>query len=229
MAEWGLDYEIVSEALAYDADTGKIWWKIKPSRNVLAGSEAGSVKATRKDKDGKEVSYRYVRLQGVVIPAQRIAWLLHYGEWPLARLAFADGDPLNLAIANLEQRETALTSEKNSADYVRKSREEHQMFWKDRDLQRSFGLSLSEYSDMVAAQGNKCGICGESETQKRDGVTKALAVDHCHETDQIRGLLCAACNVGLGAFKDNAASLRAAADYIEKHASKVVPLKAVET
>ena len=57
-----------------------------------------------------------------------------------------------------------------------------------------------------------------------------MHVDHCHATGRIRALLCGACNGMLGLAKDKPATLRAAADYIEKHAAladNVVPLKEV--
>ena len=45
---------------------------------------------------------------------------------------------------------------------------------------------------------------------------KNFAVDHCHETNQIRGLLCSSCNIGLGQFQDSIKLLSKAIDYLIK-------------
>jgi hypothetical protein len=69
-----------------------------------------------------------------------------------------------------------------------------------------YGLTVEQYDDMREAQGFKCAICGAD--------TK-LYVDHCHTSEEVRGLLCHQCNVALGLFKDNTASLARAIEYLE--------------
>ena len=224
MSEWGLSFEDVEEMLGYDAETGKLWWKVKPAKNVMVGTEAGSVKATRAGRDGNPISYRYIRIRGASIPAQRLAWLLHYHEWPAASLSFKDDDTLNLRIENLEFFRKVVSTFDRPA-YMKAHREQFPLFWKESDLQRKFGISLAEYGKMLVAQGGKCAICEQEETEKRDGVLKSLAVDHDHETGAVRGLLCSPCNQAIGKLKDDPAILRRAADYIEKHrATNVVPI-----
>ena len=75
---------------------------------------------------------------------------------------------------------------------------------------RQYGLDLQAYEDMVAAQGGSCAICKHS---PRHG-ERALAVDHCHETVRVRGLLCSRCNLGIGHFRDSAVLLGAAIEYL---------------
>lgn len=79
-------------------------------------------------------------------------------------------------------------------------------------IQRTYGLSVSEFDAMFAAQGGVCAICRQE--CNRSSSTR-LCVDHNHATAKVRGLLCFQCNVGLGKFKDTPSLLRTAADYIE--------------
>lgn len=56
------------------------------------------------------------------------------------------------------------------------------------NLKKSFGLTIAEYDAMLAAQGGVCALCKKKPTGKR------LAVDHDHNTGEIRSLLCHRCN-----------------------------------
>lgn len=81
-------------------------------------------------------------------------------------------------------------------------------------LKYRYGLSLDQRKEMFVAQGGKCLICG----LELSLVPKALnmaAVDHNHQTDFVRALLCRGCNTGIGAMRDSPETLRAAADYLE--------------
>jgi hypothetical protein len=59
-----------------------------------------------------------------------------------------------------------------------------------------------------------CAICGQPETKLYKGTVGALQVDHDHESGEIRGLLCSACNSALGLFRDDLAIVRRAVDYL---------------
>lgn len=78
---------------------------------------------------------------------------------------------------------------------------------------RKYGLTAAEISDILKSQGDLCAICATP----KPGGRGTWHLDHDHETGRARGLLCAACNQGLGRFEDNAKRLRAAANYLEKH------------
>lgn len=83
---------------------------------------------------------------------------------------------------------------------------------------RRHGLTNRQYLDLLESQGGKCALCRES-GKGYGGSRYALVVDHCHATGKVRGLLCPDCNTALGRFGDDAARLRAAADYIERTSS----------
>lgn len=84
-------------------------------------------------------------------------------------------------------------------------------------LWRKYGITPEEYDDMFEAQNGECAICGT----RTPGSTGSFFVDHCHETGDVRGLLCFSCNIALGNFKDNGLILRRAIDYLQKHLSDV--------
>lgn len=93
------------------------------------------------------------------------------------------------------------------ADPVYRKREQR----KD-SLRHNFGISIDDYAILQESQDNKCGICGlEPKSDER-----ALAVDHDHETDYIRGLLCFSCNVGIGHLKDDERLLRRAIEWVQR-------------
>jgi predicted nucleic acid-binding Zn ribbon protein len=86
-------------------------------------------------------------------------------------------------------------------------------------IKRSFGITLEQYNEMLEKQGGLCAICGQPESAKNgwNSKTRFLAVDHCHDTGKIRGLLCTQCNQGLGNFRDDTARMKAAIHYLESH------------
>lgn len=73
---------------------------------------------------------------------------------------------------------------------------------------RKRGLTTDDYDAMMKHQRGKCAICRKPPKKRR------LAVDHDHHTDEVRGLLCAGCNVALGMFEDDVDTLKAAIWYL---------------
>ena len=58
---------------------------------------------------------------------------------------------------------------------------------------------------------DKCMICGTEDPGRN---CESFCIDHCHDTGQIRGLLCHSCNIGLGNFKDSIETLEKAIKYL---------------
>ena len=107
----------------------------------------------------------------------------------------------------LEERAARIQKRKDEAPAKRKATQ-----WRSH-IKRTLGISADEYTQMLEAQDHSCAICG---TQEPGRGYKNFSIDHCHDTGKIRGLLCNACNVGLGYFKDNEVNLEAAIKYLRK-------------
>lgn len=80
-----------------------------------------------------------------------------------------------------------------------------------RKLMKRYGLTVEQYNQMFAEQGGVCAICGQQEVHE---YRRRLSVDHNHETGEVRGLLCHACNTGLGKFGESAERLQRAVNYL---------------
>lgn len=83
---------------------------------------------------------------------------------------------------------------------------------KNLELKRSFGITLGQYNEMFSMQNGCCAVCNRHQSEFK----LALAVDHCHMTQKIRGLLCMHCNQGLGQFQDSPNILLSAIQYLAK-------------
>lgn len=85
-----------------------------------------------------------------------------------------------------------------------------------KNLKRNFGISIDDYNYMFADQNGCCAICNRHQSQFK----KRFAVDHCHDTDKIRGLLCGNCNTALGLLKEDEFRLVSMIEYIQTHKMK---------
>lgn len=81
--------------------------------------------------------------------------------------------------------------------------------FRNKALKRNYGINIEEYNILFKEQNGKCGICGCESNERM------LAVDHCHNTGKIRGLLCTKCNTGIGLLKTEENMFKAI-DYIRK-------------
>lgn len=81
----------------------------------------------------------------------------------------------------------------------------------DTGFLNKYGITHNEYLGLLAAQDNSCAVC----EVPAEELERRLAVDHCHITGAVRGLLCTRCNMGLGYFRDRSEVLRKAAEYLE--------------
>lgn len=100
--------------------------------------------------------------------------------------------------------------------WVRLDRKQNPDKYKNTHLMRQYGITLDDYKAMATAQGGLCKICRNPETalNHRTGMPRELAVDHCHSSGDVRGLLCTRCNTGLGVFRDDISILEKAIVYL---------------
>jgi hypothetical protein len=112
-------------------------------------------------------------------------------------------------LENAKRYREAKTPEQREADnlYFKRRRENFTAEERAEDLKKRknyhlktrYGITLEEYEQMAKQQKEVCLICGQKELKRN----RKLSVDHCHETGEIRGLLCYTCNTTLARLGDN--------------------------
>jgi len=176
--------------------------------------DAGEAVGSGKTSEG----YVYIRLDGSDYPAARLAWFWTYGEWP-GLLRFRDGNKENLRLGNL--RDSAAEPAYAKSDQERYE-DRKSVYARDRERSRNlafknkYGISLADFRRMEAEQNGVCSICGQPETIERNGKARLLAVDHCHDTGKVRGLLCGKCNPMIGYADHSIDILTRAIDYLKR-------------
>lgn len=89
----------------------------------------------------------------------------------------------------------------------------------DKYLRETYGITGEQYEAILAAQGGQCFICEKEPRAKR------FAVDHDHDTGEVRGLLCRRCNHRLlGSAHDRTRILYRAIEYLENPPARKVLL-----
>jgi hypothetical protein len=179
-------------------------WREKPSRGRNAGAVAGFWHTTRgRGGAQRTVITRYIKWEGIRVPLVNAVWIYHYGHLPLRKVVHREGRT-DFRITNLIEQPDRQTP-------------------RERMLYFNYGITCTDYENMCAAQGGVCAICRKAEVTVRDGITDPLSVDHCAKTGAVRGLLCGACNRGIGHMLHDPISLRRAADYLETTSGRAPP------
>lgn len=100
----------------------------------------------------------------------------------------------------------------NSKEKIMSSRQKY--YVKNRDTIRAkvtakkLGIELEVVVEL--RQITSCQVCGR--TEEEEG--RALAIDHCHNTGDVRGVLCSRCNVALGLLSDDIRTVKNLLDYL---------------
>ena len=107
--------------------------------------------------------------------------------------------------------EKAKEVRKKYYDANRQAMSERQRKYQLRD---KYGITEEDYAHILNEQDGACAIC---KTKSPTGKWKRFAVDHCHITGDVRGLLCNECNRGMGLLKDDPDLLDKAAYYLRNY------------
>jgi hypothetical protein len=82
-------------------------------------------------------------------------------------------------------------------------------WYRNRYIRDKYGLDERDVIALFTKQCGDCALCGDEL-----GPGQSRAIDHCHETGVVRGLLCRECNVGIGMLRHNKQLLLKAAQYV---------------
>lgn len=98
----------------------------------------------------------------------------------------------------------------NINDYVRKPQNSHKQTLK------KYNITEAHYNNLLREQNYGCAICRGNNGGRR------LCIDHDHEENIVRGLLCGRCNIGIGYLLDNTDIIKSAVDYLHKAMDKKI-------
>lgn len=123
----------------------------------------------------------------------------------------AQGRGVYCKVCSKEYSKKWTTPEKLAKKYEARKRPDRLRRHKSNVMFKKYGITLEEYESMWIGQGSCCKICKTTQNSKG----KSFAVDHCHKTGAVRGILCDNCNHILGKAKDDYTILDAASDYLK--------------
>lgn len=119
--------DVLRQLLRYEPDTGKLFWLPRAKDGPVQSYKAGwdfaswnSAYAGREAFTTPRNGYLSGSLLGRPTDAHRIAWALHYGEWPTSHIDHANGDKSdnrisNLRVASRSQNNQNVRSARNSS------------------------------------------------------------------------------------------------------------------
>lgn len=110
-----------------------------------------------------------------------------------------------------------IANSKETNEYARAWRKQNPDRVRDSEYKKRFGISYDVVKAKLEEQSHLCAICKQPESAQHNGKVRNLALDHCHTTGKIRGMLCTNCNTVLGNAKDNTDVLRSAINYLENY------------
>lgn len=119
-------------------------------------------------------------------------------------------ESINRVILYLQGIQDKLPRDSDPKYYTRKIQRDKPERW-SREKAKPFGMTHTELFELYETYNYCCALCKKPEADCK----QRLAIDHCHETGRIRGLLCGTCNLALGKLGDTVESLLNARRYLE--------------
>ncbi len=127
--------------------------------------------------------------------------------------------PEQKALQKLRQREYQERHKERLAQRKKENYAARKEFYvayeRNRQYQKAYGIDVAEYDRMLASQNGVCKLCG-GDDPKTHG-KKYFAVDHCHTSGKVRGLLCSPCNIALGFYEQRIGKIE---QYLQESADK---------
>lgn len=101
-------------------------------------------------------------------------------------------------------------SRERHKEYMKEYRKTQKWKWSafNSQMKSLYGIDAITFAYMENAQDRRCAICEEA---------KPLVLDHCHDTGNVRGLLCKTCNQAIGMLQDKPDVIANAATYVHYH------------
>ena len=120
------------------------------------------------------------------------------------------------------EREKTARWRKENAEYVRAYDREYQARRRldpnyraqrsEAEMVRKYGMTMADFEALLAKQGGVCAIC----EGPPNGPGKRFHVDHCHNSNAVRGLLCGRCNTAIGLLGDDPERAEKVAAYLRR-------------
>lgn len=93
----------------------------------------------------------------------------------------------------------------------------HPMHYEYRVQIAKHGITIAQCDELYAITHCECCNRELSAGKGPGGMNRDTRnIDHCHDTSEIRGVLCWDCNVGIGKLGDNVSGLQNAINYLER-------------
>lgn len=84
-----------------------------------------------------------------------------------------------------------------------------------RNYKHRYGIHGGHVNEMLEDQNGKCYLCDKEITKDTSDRKNGLNVDHCHETGEVRKLLCLKCNTLIGILESNNIDLERVNMYLQ--------------
>lgn len=94
----------------------------------------------------------------------------------------------------LENPDVRAKKRASNKAWAARNQERHRFLARRSHLKQRYGLAIEDYYALATSQKGKCALCGSANPRSRHG----FHLDHDHQTQRVRGLLCQPCNHFVG-------------------------------